>query len=49
MLILHTSDWHLGRTFHGVDILDVQRQAMSEIVQWVKERGVAVVLVSGDV
>ena len=49
MLILHTSDWHLGRTFHGVDILDVQRQAMSEIVQWVKERGVAVALVTGDV
>ncbi len=49
MLILHTSDWNLGRTFHGVDILDVQRRAMSEIVQWVKERGVAVVLVSGDV
>ena len=49
MLILHTSDWHLGRTFHGVDILEVQRQAMSEIVQWVKERGVDVVLVSGDI
>ena len=45
MLILHTSDWHLGRTFHGVDILDVQRRAMSEIVQWVKERGVDGVLV----
>ena len=49
MLILHTSDWHLGRTFHGVDILDVQRRAMSEIVQWVRDRGVDVVLVSGDV
>ena len=22
MRILHTSDWHLGRTLHGVDLLD---------------------------
>ena len=49
MLILHTSDWHLGRTFHGVDILDVQARAMAEIVDWVRERGVALVLVAGDV
>ncbi|CAL8898470.1 nuclease SbcCD subunit D [Kocuria varians] len=49
MLILHTSDWHLGRTFHGVDILDVQARAMAEIVAWVREHGVDVVLVSGDV
>ena len=49
MLILHTSDWHLGRTFHGVDILDVQARAMAEIVEWVRRYGVSVVLVSGDV
>lgn len=49
MLILHTSDWHLGRTFHGVDILDVQARAMAEIVDWVREREVALVLVAGDV
>ena len=49
MLILHTSDWHLGRTFHGVDILDVQARAMAEIVTWVREHGIDLVLVSGDV
>ncbi|MDO4918549.1 exonuclease SbcCD subunit D [Kocuria sp.] len=49
MLLLHTSDWHLGRTFHGVDILDVQVRAMAEIVDWVREHRVDVVLVSGDV
>lgn len=30
-------DWHLGRTFHGVDVLDVQAKAMDEIVDWVAE------------
>lgn len=49
MRFLHTSDWHLGRTFHGVDVLDVQQRAMDEIVEWVGEHRVDAVLVSGDV
>lgn len=49
MRFLHTSDWHLGRTFHGVDVLDVQSRAMDEIVHWVTEHRVDAVLISGDV
>lgn len=49
MRFLHTSDWHLGRTFHGVDVLNVQAQAMAEIIAWVREYHIDVVLVSGDV
>ena len=30
--ILHTSDWHLGRTFHGESLIDEQRQAVERIV-----------------
>lgn len=49
MRFLHTSDWHLGRTFHGVDCLDIQARVMDEIVEWVAEHRVDAVLVSGDV
>ncbi len=49
MRFLHTSDWHLGRTFHGVDVLDVQAKVMEEIVEWVTEHRVDAVLISGDV
>lgn len=49
MRFLHTSDWHLGRTFHGVDILAEQERALADIVTWVEEHGVDGVLVSGDV
>ena len=49
MRFLHTSDWHLGRTFHGVDVLDVQARAMDEIVEWVVEHRIDAVLISGDV
>jgi exonuclease SbcD len=47
--ILHTSDWHLGRTLHGVDLLDHQRAFLDHLVALVAEREVDVVLVAGDV
>ncbi|MBD2761133.1 exonuclease SbcCD subunit D [Kocuria sp. cx-455] len=49
MRFLHTSDWHLGRTFHGVDVLNVQARAMDEIAAWVVEHRIDAVLISGDV
>jgi exonuclease SbcD len=53
MRFLHTSDWHLGRTLHGVDLLDAQRDVLSQICQLVAEPpdGVPVdaVLIAGDV
>ncbi|WP_286345117.1 exonuclease SbcCD subunit D [Frondihabitans sucicola] len=49
MRILHTSDWHLGRTLHGVDLLEHQRAFLDHLVEVVREREVDVVLVAGDV
>ncbi|WP_431859707.1 metallophosphoesterase family protein [Micrococcus terreus] len=49
MLILHTSDWHIGRSFHGTGLLDAQREVLSQMAQIVRDRGVDLVLVAGDV
>lgn len=49
MRFLHTSDWHLGRTFHGVDLLDDQRRALAEVAAVVSAEAVDVVVVAGDV
>lgn len=49
MLILHTSDWHLGRSFHGTGMLQAQREVLDQMVDTVRERGVDLVLVAGDV
>jgi len=53
MRFLHTSDWHLGRTLHGVDLLDAQRDVLSQICRLVAQPpdGVPVegVLIAGDV
>jgi exonuclease SbcD len=47
--ILHTSDWHLGRTFHRVNLLDAQAAFIAHLVDTVREHGVEAVVVSGDV
>lgn len=48
MLILHTSDWHLGRQFYNQSLLDDQRVIVDQICRIVSERSVDVVIVAGD-
>ncbi|QAY60375.1 exonuclease SbcCD subunit D [Microbacterium protaetiae] len=49
MRILHTSDWHIGRTFHGSSTLTALRGVLDALVAEVRTRAVDVVLVAGDV
>lgn len=49
MRILHTSDWHLGRSFHGLGLLGAQAEWLGGLVDFVTSEGVDAVLVSGDV
>lgn len=49
MRLLHTSDWHLGRSFHGVGMLDAQRAFIDQLVSFVRDESVDVVLIAGDV
>ena len=49
MRLVHTSDWHLGRSFHRVGLLDAQARYLDHLVEVVSSEGVDVVLVSGDV
>jgi len=49
MRLLHTSDWHLGRTLHGEPLLDYQRAFVQWLVATAVDRGVDAVLVAGDV
>jgi len=47
--LIHTSDWHLGRSFHQVGLLDAQARFLDHLVDTVRSERVAAVLVSGDV
>jgi exonuclease SbcD len=49
MRLLHTSDWHLGRSFHGIGMLDAQRAFVDQLVTFVRDESVDVVLIAGDV
>jgi exonuclease SbcD len=47
--ILHTSDWHLGRSFHREGLLGQQAAHIDHLLDVVAEQRVDVVVVSGDV
>jgi DNA repair protein SbcD/Mre11 len=49
MRLLHTSDWHLGRSFHREDLLGAQATFVDHLVETVRDENVDAVLVSGDV
>ena len=49
MRLLHTSDWHLGRTLHGADLAPAHHAWVDHLVQVVREERVDAVLLSGDV
>ena len=49
MRILHTSDWHLGRTFHGRVLDDAQETFADHLVELARREAVDAVVVAGDV
>ena len=49
MRLLHTSDWHLGRSFHREGLLEDQAAYVDHLLQVVESEQVDLVVVSGDV
>ena len=49
MRILHTSDWHLGRSFHREGMLGAQAEFADHLLDVVEQERVDLVVVSGDV
>lgn len=49
MRFLHTADWHLGRQFHNVSLLEDQAHVLDQFVSLAKERAVDAVVIAGDV
>lgn len=49
MRFIHTSDWHLGRLFHGVHLTDDQAYVLDEFVDLVRDSKVDAVVIAGDI
>lgn len=48
MKLLHTSDWHIGRSLFEFSLLDDQREIFEQICSIVRSEQVDAVLISGD-
>ena len=48
MRILHTADWHIGRTLDGNDLHGEQRQVLDQVVSIAKEKETDVIVIAGD-
>ena len=46
--LLHTSDWHLGRSLHGESLLADQAWVLERLLELVKEERPDALLVAGD-
>ncbi len=48
MKLLHTSDWHVGKTLKGINRLEEQREVLKQIVDVARAEQVDAVLLAGD-
>ncbi|MBQ3727832.1 MAG: exonuclease SbcCD subunit D [Selenomonadaceae bacterium] len=49
MKILHTADWHLGKTLKGQNLLDDQKFILDEIFDIIRDEKPDAILIAGDV
>ncbi|MDF5114651.1 exonuclease subunit SbcD, partial [Vibrio parahaemolyticus] len=49
MKFIHTSDWHLGRQFHNVSLLEDQQAVLEQLINYIERNPVDAVVVAGDI
>ncbi|MDF2531733.1 MAG: Exodeoxyribonuclease subunit [Clostridia bacterium] len=49
MKILHTSDWHLGKTLENISRIEEQRQFIDELCDIAEKEQIDLVLIAGDI
>ena len=49
MKFIHTSDWHIGRQFHNVSLLDDQSYVLDQLIQYIKQESVDALIIAGDI
>ncbi|MGL5150522.1 MAG: exonuclease SbcCD subunit D [Clostridium sp.] len=49
MRILHTSDWHLGKSLENISRMDEQQKFLDDFIDLVNEKKVDMVIIAGDV
>lgn len=49
MKFIHTSDWHIGRQFHNVSLLEDQRHVLNQLIEHIQREAVDAVVIAGDI
>jgi exonuclease SbcD len=49
MKILHTSDWHLGKSLEGFSRIEEQEEILEDIIKIVEENDVDAIVIAGDI
>ena len=49
MRLVHTSDWHLGRTFIDASLIDDQRYVLEQLIDIVKDTKPQALVIAGDI
>ncbi|MFT5578372.1 MAG: exonuclease SbcD [Paraglaciecola psychrophila] len=49
MKFIHTSDWHIGRQFHNVSLLEDQRHVLNQIIAYIEHESVDALVIAGDI
>lgn len=49
MRFIHTADWHLGRSFYNLSLIDDQAYVLNQLIDLARETNPDVLIVAGDV
>ncbi len=49
MRFIHTSDWHIGRLFQNISLLEDQVYVLNQLLEYAKVHNIDALLISGDI
>lgn len=49
MKFIHTSDWHIGRQFHNVSLLEDQQHVLNQLLTYIDQEAVDALVIAGDI
>ncbi|MFT5721969.1 MAG: exonuclease SbcD [Motiliproteus sp.] len=49
MRFIHSSDWHIGRQFHNVSLLEDQQHVLDQLLDYIASEAVDALVIAGDI
>jgi exonuclease SbcD len=49
MRFIHTADWHLGRSFYNISLIDDQAHVLNQLIDFAREAKPDLLIIAGDI